>query len=75
MAKLKSKIWEPKRILVPDGTYEMECLKNGRNHTTTIDADSYDDAVRIAAQITGCYESDVMLPVTRAEIDAILKED
>lgn len=57
------------------GKYEMVCLRNGISHTSIIDANSHAEATRVAAQITGCDESVVMLPVTQAEIDVILNDD
>lgn len=60
--------------IISDGEYKVEILKNGERSTMRIDATDYDDAVTIASHITGCVKSDIMLPVTRGEIDEILDE-
>lgn len=56
------------------GEYKVTWLRNDRTYTDTLFADSYTEATKIAAEIAGCDESIVMIPVTQEEIDAILNE-
>ena len=58
-----------------DGEYKATWVRNNKIYTDIIFADSYADATKIAAEIAGCDESIVMLPVTQDEIDMILNDN